>query len=205
MLTLPPSPILRSYSVSCPAWHLSQSNRHRVGPERVLRAVRKRATMAGASGQASGLPRRIALSSSTRGAGDCIFCQIVSRRASSNIVYEDEKYIAFLDIFPFSRGHTLVCPKEHGETIWDMKETDIAGLFRVASKVSRAVVTAVEADGFRFVQNNGEAANQVVAHVHVHVIPVKMEDKGRFGDRKSLTQKEMDETARTIRAEMDRA
>jgi histidine triad (HIT) family protein len=117
-------------------------------------------------------------------------------------VYEDDKYIGFLDIYPFSRGHTLVCPKEHGETIWDMKEADIAQLFQVASKVSKAVVTAVGADGFRFVQNNGEAANQVVAHVHVHVIPVRMEEKGRFTDRKRFSQVEMEETAAAIRAEL---
>ncbi|HKT22821.1 MAG TPA: HIT domain-containing protein [Nitrososphaerales archaeon] len=146
--------------------------------------------------------KRLAVSNPTGGPERCIFCQIVSREAPSNVVYEDERYIAFLDIYPFSKGHTLVCPKEHGETIWDMKETDIADLFQVASKVSKAVVTAVEADGFRFVQNNGEAANQVVAHVHVHVIPVKMEDKGRYSDRKRFTSAEMEGTARSIRDEM---
>jgi histidine triad (HIT) family protein len=130
---------------------------------------------------------------------DCIFCRIVGRKAASYPVYEDEHYIAFLDIAPFARGHTLVCPKKHGETIWDMNEMETAELFRVASKVSKAVVNAVDADGFRFVQNNGEAANQVVAHVHVHVIPVKMEDKGRFTGRKSFTPSEMESTARTIR------
>lgn len=146
--------------------------------------------------------RKIAFSSEMGGPEACIFCKIVSGKAPSNIVYEDDRYIAFLDIFPFSRGHTLVCPKEHGETIWDMKEDDIADLFQVASKVSKAVVTAVEADGFRFVQNNGEAANQVVAHVHVHVIPVKMEDKGRFSERKRFTSAQMEETARLIRSEL---
>lgn len=134
----------------------------------------------------------------------CIFCGIAAGKKPSNKVYEDDKYIAFLDIFPFSRGHTLVCPKEHGETIWDMSEADIAGLFRVASKVSRAVVTAVGADGFRFVQNNGEAANQVVAHVHVHVIPVKMEDRGRYGGRKGFTPEEMRVTAKSIRDALKR-
>lgn len=141
--------------------------------------------------------------SDSSGAADyCVFCRIVARSEPSNTVYEDEKYIAFLDAYPFSRGHTLVCPKEHGETIWDMSEADIAGLFRVASQVSRAVVKAVGADGFRFVQNNGEAANQVVAHVHVHVIPVKMEDRGRFGNRRNLSGEEMKETARSIRNEL---
>ncbi len=83
-----------------------------------------------------------------------------------------------------------------------MEEGDIAQLFQVASKVSKAVVAAVGADGFRFVQNNGEAANQVVAHVHVHVIPVKMEDRGRFTDRKRFTSEEMEVTAKAIRAEL---
>jgi histidine triad (HIT) family protein len=131
-----------------------------------------------------------------------VFCQIVSRRAPSNIVYEDQRHIAFLDIYPFSKGHTLVCPKEHGETIWDMEEGEIAELFKVASKVSKAVVAAVGADGFRFVQNNGEAANQVVAHVHVHVIPVKMEDKGRFVGRLRLSPGEMGGIAESIRSQI---
>lgn len=133
---------------------------------------------------------------------DCIFCKIVSKKAPSNIVYEDDRYIAFLDAYPFSKGHTLVCPKEHGETIWDMPEADTAELFKVASRVSRAVVAAVGADGFRFVQNNGEAANQVVAHVHVHVIPVKMQDRGRLAERRAFSPEEMAEIGRIIRSAM---
>jgi len=146
--------------------------------------------------------RRLTFSEPTGGPDRCIFCRIVSRKSPSNVVYEDDKYIAFLDLYPFSKGHTLVCPKQHGETIWDMDEAEIAGLFQVAFRVSKAVVSAVEADGFRLVQNNGEAANQVVAHVHVHVIPVKMEDKGRFGERKRFTAEEMDETAQSISSRM---
>ncbi len=147
--------------------------------------------------------KRLAFSSPPEGPERCIFCQIASKKSPSKIVYEDGKYIGFLDIYPFSRGHTLVCPKEHGETIWDMKEQDIAELFQVAFKVSKAVVAATGADGFRFVQNNGEAANQVVAHVHVHVIPVKMEDKGRYSDRKRFSTEEMEEIARSIRSELN--
>ena len=130
---------------------------------------------------------------------DCVFCRIVSGRSPSRKVYEDEEHVAFLDIQPFSRGHTLVCPKKHGETIWDMDEAEIAGLFKVAFRVSKAVVGAVDADGFRLVQNNGEAANQAVPHVHVHVIPVTMEDRGRYGGRKSFRPEEMDSTAKSIR------
>ena len=149
--------------------------------------------------------KRIILGSPHIPAEECIFCKIRSREAPSHIVYEDNKYIAFLDAYPFSKGHTLVCPKQHGETIWDMDEGDIAELFQVASRVSKAVVASVGADGFRFVQNNGEAANQVVSHVHVHVIPVKMEDKERFAGRKSFTGEEMEQTARRVRAAIDQS
>ena len=83
-----------------------------------------------------------------------------------------------------------------------MEESDIAELFQVASRVSKAVVTAVGADGFRFVQNNGEAANQVVSHVHVHVIPIKMEDRERFMGRRRFSTEEMSAAAEAIRAEL---
>lgn len=134
---------------------------------------------------------------------ECVFCKIVSRKIPSQIVYEDDNYIAFLDKAPFSEGHTLVCPKAHGETVWDMSEGEIGGLFALASRISRAVVSAVDADGFRFVQNNGEAANQIVAHVHVHTIPVRMSDKGRWMDRMNLSSEKMSKIAESIRTNLN--
>ncbi len=150
----------------------------------------------------------MSLSSSSRPKSDaslsnCVFCKIVKGSLPSFTVYQDEKYIAFLDAFPFSLGHTLVCPKKHGETVWDMNEEEIGGLFTVASMVSKAVVRATEADGFRFVQNNGEAANQVVPHVHIHTIPVKLIDKGKWMDRKRLSNEEMENIADKIRKAMN--
>jgi histidine triad (HIT) family protein len=145
-----------------------------------------------------GTPKRIFNSASVP-PERCVFCKIVKGELPAQKVYEDERYIAFLDINPFSRGHTLVCPKAHGETIWDMKEREIGELFMTASKISKAVVEATGADGFRFVQNNGEAANQVVAHVHVHVIPIALHQKGKVMDRLKFTEKEMSETADKIR------
>jgi histidine triad (HIT) family protein len=133
----------------------------------------------------------------------CVFCQIVSRKLPAAIVYENDNYIAFMDKAPFSEGHTLVCPKKHGETIWDMTEEDIGGLFALASRLSRAVMRATNSDGFRFVQNNGEAANQVVAHVHVHVIPVKLSNKGLWLDRKTFPLEELEVTAVRIRKAFD--
>ena len=129
---------------------------------------------------------------------DCVFCKIVAGKLPSYRVYEDERHVAFLDINPFSSGHTLVCPKRHGETLWDMDEREIAEVFMVASKVSMGVVSAMDADGFRIMQNNGEAANQAVAHIHVHVIPNKLEDKGKF-NRLKLSEAEMATVANAIR------
>ena len=134
----------------------------------------------------------------------CIFCKIVAGKLPSHRVYEDERYVAFLDINPFSLGHTLVCPKRHGETLWDMDEREIAEVFEVASKVSMGVVAATNADGFRIMQNNGEAANQAVAHIHVHVIPSKLEDKGRFMSRLKFSDEEMAKVAEKIREEIGR-
>jgi histidine triad (HIT) family protein len=134
---------------------------------------------------------------------NCVFCKIVSGKLPAYKVYEDDEYLAFLDINPFSAGHTLVCPKKHGETLWDMDDHEIAGVFKIASKVSKGIVAAMKADGFRIMQNNGEAANQVVAHMHVHVIPHKLSDKGKF-NRLKLSDQEMVKAAESIRAEISR-
>ncbi|MHB8568012.1 MAG: HIT family protein [Nitrososphaerales archaeon] len=131
---------------------------------------------------------------------ECVFCRIVGKKLPSYLIFEDEDYIVFLDAAPFNVGHTLVCPKKHGETLWDMTEAEIGGLFALAAKISKAVVRATQMDGFRLVQNNGEAANQVVAHVHVHVIPVKLQEKGKWMDRKKVSQEEMENIARDIKA-----
>ena len=104
-----------------------------------------------------------------------------------------------MDRSPFNEGHTLVCPKKHGETVWDMSEPEIGGLFALAARISKAVMKATASDGFRFVQNNGEAANQMVAHVHVHIIPVRLSDKGQWMDRKKFSAEQLEETAIRIR------
>jgi len=142
-------------------------------------------------------PKRIYNSASVP-ESECIFCKIVSGKLPSHKVYEDERHVAFLDINPFSPGHTLVCPKRHGETLWDMEEREIGEAFEIAAKISKSVMAATNADGFRVMQNNGEAANQAVAHLHIHIIPVKLEDKGRF-NRVKVSESEMGKIAESIR------
>ena len=102
----------------------------------------------------------------------CAFCDIVQKEAPASIVYEDEKVIAFMSIRPINIGHTLVVPKKHYKNIYEIPEDEVAHLYTVVKKIAHAVQKAVNAEGIRIVQNNGEAAGQVVFHMHVHIIPM---------------------------------
>lgn len=102
----------------------------------------------------------------------CTFCKIARKEAPASIVYEDEEVIAFMSIHPINVGHTLVVPKKHYENIYEISEEEIAYLYKIVKKLAHAVKKAVDAEGIRIVQNNGEAAGQVIFHMHVHIIPM---------------------------------
>jgi histidine triad (HIT) family protein len=102
----------------------------------------------------------------------CAFCKIARKEAPASRVYEDEKVIAFLSIQPINVGHTLVVPKKHYENIYEIPEEEVAHLYKIVQKMAIAVKKAVDAEGIRIVQNNGEAAGQVIFHMHVHIIPL---------------------------------
>jgi histidine triad (HIT) family protein len=102
----------------------------------------------------------------------CTFCKIARKEAPANTVFEDEKIIAFLSIQPINVGHTLVVPKKHYENIYEIPEEEVAYLYKIVKKMAYAVKNAVSAEGIRIVQNNGEAAGQVIFHLHVHIIPM---------------------------------
>jgi len=101
----------------------------------------------------------------------CNFCNIASREDPASIVYEDNRVLAFMDLHPANVGHTLVVPREHWETIYDIPEKVLADLFAVVKRVSVAVKRAVGAEGISILQFNEGAAGQSVRHFHVHVIP----------------------------------
>jgi histidine triad (HIT) family protein len=104
---------------------------------------------------------------------ECVFCQIIRKEAPASIVYEDEQVVAFLSNRPVNVGHTLVAPKKHYVNIYEIPEEEAAYLFRIVKRIAHAVNDAIGVEGIRIVQNNGEAAGQVVFHLHVHVIPMK--------------------------------
>lgn len=108
---------------------------------------------------------------------DCIFCKIVKGEIPCSKVYEDENIFAFLDIAPVHKGHTLVIPKKHFETILDIPEQELKELILAVKKVAIAVEKGVDADGFVVTMSNKKAAGQVVPHAHFHIIP-RFEDDG---------------------------
>ena len=101
----------------------------------------------------------------------CSFCNIVLRKDQASIIYEDDCVLAFMDLHPANVGHTLVVPREHWETIYDIPEKVLADLFAVVKRVSVAVKKTVGAEGISILQFNERAAGQSVRHFHVHVIP----------------------------------
>lgn len=100
---------------------------------------------------------------------DCIFCKIIKGEIPSHKVYEDENVLAFLDVNPVSKGHTLVVPKKHVEDIHGTE--DMTYMWEAIVKVTDAIDEALEPEGFNIDQNNGEVAGQEVFHMHFHVTP----------------------------------
>ena len=99
----------------------------------------------------------------------CLFCDIVARRKPASIVYEDEHTLAFLDIHPSARGHTLVIPKTHFENLYELQDGD--GLVTAMARVARSLRESLKPDGLNVLQANGRAAGQSVFHLHFHLIP----------------------------------
>ncbi len=110
---------------------------------------------------------------------NCVFCKIINKEISSDIVYEDDEIIAFKDINPATPIHILVVPKKHIETLLDVKKEDselIAHIYQVINKVARDNNFAD--DGFRVITNCGRDSGQEVMHIHFHILAgTKMGDK----------------------------
>lgn len=101
----------------------------------------------------------------------CLFCQIVSGTIPSHKVYEDEDFIAILDIKPVSPGHTLLIPKKHHLDLFDLPDDLLVKLGPTLKKLADQVKTINKADGLNLAMNNGSAAGQIINHAHLHLIP----------------------------------
>ena len=129
---------------------------------------------------------------------ECVFCKIARKESPASIVYEDEQVIAFLSSRPVNVGHTLVIPKKHYGNIYDIPEEEACYLFKIVKKIAHAVKDSTGTEGVRIVQNNGEAAGQVVFHLHVHIIPMKTHNQFRH-ENIYRTAEELDKDAEKIR------
>ncbi len=102
---------------------------------------------------------------------DCIFCKIVKKEIPALVLYETESVLAFLDINPLNKGHSLVIPKKHFETIHNTPESELPELLKSVKILANAIEKTTGCDGVNIIQNNGKAAEQLVPHMHFHVIP----------------------------------
>jgi len=109
---------------------------------------------------------------------DTIFGKILRGEIPCHLVYEDDRVLAFLDVGPLSRGHTLVIPKEPAVTLDQLSDESAAAIGRVLPRICRAVMKATGTTAYNILQNNGEDAHQAVHHVHFHVIPKPSDEEG---------------------------
>ena len=108
---------------------------------------------------------------------DCIFCKIIDREIPSKIVFESNLNLAFLDIFPISRGHTIVIPKNHYVNLEDIPDDKLSELFKSVKKIATIIHNKLKIDGYNILQNNYKAAGQDINHIHVHIIPRNLDEK----------------------------
>jgi len=134
---------------------------------------------------------------------NCLFCRIVSGEVPAVVVYEDANTFAFLDHRPLFPGHTLLVPREHYETLADLPAAQVGPLFKNAQLLSRAVESAMEAEGSFVAMNN--RVSQSVPHLHVHIVPRRRKDglKGFFWPRtKYKSDEELEITREKISAKI---
>lgn len=132
---------------------------------------------------------------------DCIFCQIVQGNIPCAKVYETGYILAFLDISPVIKGHTLVIPKKHMVNILDIPGSLAQELQESLQKVARGLMTGIKAQGFNVQMNNFEAAGQLVMHAHYHLMPRFAHDGLRLWPQHSYdSADEMKKVAQNIQA-----
>jgi len=131
---------------------------------------------------------------------DCIFCNIIDKKAEAEIIFEDENIIAFLDIRPINYGHALVVSKKHYDNILTVPPVELAEIMMVTQFIAGAVKRSVKADGFNVISNNGDPAGQTVYHFHFHIIPRFAEDFTFKPRTKNYSPGAMNEFGDTIRS-----
>ena len=114
---------------------------------------------------------------------NCVFCRIIDKQQSEDIVFEDGNTIAFVPLEQNAKGHLVVVPKVHYQDIFDIAPSALEQLIVSAKSLSRVLVDKHGATGVHLVNNSGADAGQSVFHFHLHIIPRYRDDGLRFWPR----------------------
>lgn len=133
---------------------------------------------------------------------ECIFCKIIKKEIPAKIVYEDAKFLAFLDIEPNTYGHTLVIPKEHADNFSSLSSEAAGALIQAVHHVAPQLVKLLGADAYNLAINNGRAAGQLVEHAHWHIIPRWIDDNLIHWPHSQAAKEHLDETFAKLQAKI---
>lgn len=130
---------------------------------------------------------------------DCIFCKIINKEIPSYKIYEDEFSYAFLDISNDANGHILVIPKTHCENILDCPKDCLLHLIETVQKISQHLVDKCGFDGVNILNANGQAAEQSVFHLHIHLLPRSNKDNLKVFPSLEKNKESLEEIAKKLR------
>ncbi len=124
---------------------------------------------------------------------DCIFCKIVAGEIPSYKVYEDESVVAFLDIEPISKGHTLIVPKKHFKNMEEITEDELGKLMNGVKNVGKIIKDKMQIEGYNIMENNDPVSGQTIPHIHWHIIPRSNNDGINMWPRGTYNEGEAEE------------
>jgi histidine triad (HIT) family protein len=131
---------------------------------------------------------------------DCLFCKIIEGKIPAVKVYEDERFLAFLDINPVNPGHTLVIPKSHQDEVFAMDEEEYTALFRTARELANAVKKAMGSKRVGII-----VEGFLIPHAHVHLVPINAGNELHHQNMDRASRDELEGTAEKIRQEIKRS
>lgn len=109
---------------------------------------------------------------------DCLFCKIANKEFRAVAIYENDAALGILDIHPIAPGHTVILPKVHAETILDLPDSEIQGVFKAVKETILKIKESLAPDGFTIGWNHGKNAGQAIDHLHIHIVPRYTGDGG---------------------------
>ncbi len=110
-----------------------------------------------------------------------IFAKIANGELPAEIIWQDDAFVAFLDVLPIEPGHTIVAPKRMVDSLEDLTPEELGGLMLTVQKIGAAMMKGIGVKGYSIFLDNKDAANQHIPHVHFHIVPrVEGDGLGRW-------------------------